>query len=366
MKDSNDLKPEDLLTMLENMQAELEEKQKANFEALTNISKLSSENSTLRNELQKKSDKIVTLNAKLKDQCLVEGDRAKSEEAMAEARKARSEAEQIRAALEGKEEELDNREAEIQRQELELSQEIEKEAEILTEGLRHDLEAEFKRKEDHIWQMSLKREHATADKYKRLTIRYQIEFTIILFYGVIVTALKVIATPEIMTDAIQFFVSLWNTLVGFVVDVISFGHTVAGISQLIPNPTVAGIVFWVLQILITVIAIGIVFLTIYSLIITYVRYMKAKQFDRYTVIVAITVLSVTVFLAGVIKGITSINLFALQISLFLICSGIRAWGLRRRCCCSSCPSTPYRFQNNYRSQMLSCVPQGTFSSQGCR
>lgn len=216
---------------------------------------------------------------------------------MAEAQKARSEAEQIRADLEGKEEELDNREAEIERKESELAQEIEKEAEILTEGLRFDLEEEYKRKEAHIWQMSQTRERVTADKYKKLTIKYQAEFTIVLFYAVIATALKVISTPEIMADAIQFIVNLWNTLVGFVVDVIGFGHTVAGISQLIPNPTVAGIVFWVLQILISVIAIGIVFLTIYSLIITYVRYMKAKQFDRYTVIVAITVLAFTVFLA---------------------------------------------------------------------
>ncbi len=328
--DSNDSKLEEMLTMLESLQAELEEKQKANFEALTNISKLSSENSTLRNELQKKSDTIVSLNKKLKDQSLVEGDRVRSEEAMAEAQKARSEAEQIRADLEGKEEELDNREAEIERQESELSQEIAKEAEILTEGLRHDLEAEFKRKEEHIWHMSQLREQATADKYKKLTIRHQAEFTIVLFYAVIATALKVITTPEIMTDAIQFFVNLWNTLIGFVVDVIGFGHTVAGISQFIPNPTVAGIVFWVLLILISVIAIGIVFLTIYSLIITYVRYMKAKQCDRYTVIIAITVLAFTIFLSGVIKGITPINLFALQISLFLIFSGIRAWAMKRR------------------------------------
>ncbi|MBR2549785.1 MAG: hypothetical protein IKE92_07210 [Clostridiales bacterium] len=249
---------------------------------------------------------------------------------MAEARKARSEAEQTRADLEGKKEELDNREAEIERQESELSQEIEKEAEILTEGLRHDLEAEYKRKEDHIWQMSQRRERATADKYKKLTIRYQAEFTIVLFYAVIATALKVISTPEIIADAIQFFVNLWNTLVGFVVDVIGFGHTVAGISQFIPNPTVSGIVFWVLQILISVIAIGIVFLTIYSLIITYVRYMKAKQCDRYTVIVAITVLAFTIFLANVIKGIAPINLFAIQIGLFLAYSAGRALVASRR------------------------------------
>ena len=39
-----------------------------------------------------------------------------------------------------------------------------------------------------------------------------------------------------------------------------------------------------LWILISVIAIGIVSITIYSLIITYIMYIKAKQFDRYTVI----------------------------------------------------------------------------------
>ena len=328
--DSNDSKLEEMLTMLESLQAELEEKQKANFEALTNISKLSSENSTLKNELQKKSDKIVALNAKLKDQSLVEGDRVRSEEAMAEAQKALKEAETIRSNFECKQSELDDRENEIRRKEGELEIEIDKEAENRIIDARHDLEDEFKRKEEHIWQMSLARERATADKYKKLTVRYQVEFTIILFYGVIVTALKAITTPEMMADAIQFFVNVWNALVGFVVSVIGFGHAVANVSKFIPNPTVAGIVFWVLQILISVIAIGIVFLTIYSLIITYVRYMKAKQFDRYTVIAAITVLAVTVFLAGVIKGIVPINLFALQISLFLICSGIRAWRMRRR------------------------------------
>ena len=328
--DSNDSKLEEMLTMLESLQAELEEKQKANFEALTNISKLSSENSTLRNELQKKSDTIVSLNKKLKDQSLVEGDRVRSEEAMAEAQKARSEAEQIRADLEGKEEELDNREAEIERRESELAQEIEKEAEILTEGLRFNLEEEYKRKEAHIWQMSQTRERVTADKYKKLTIKYQMEFAIILFYGVIVTALQAIATPKLMEGAIKFIAYWFQALVDFDTNVIGFGHKVANISVFIPNPTVASIVFWVLLILISVIVIGIVYLTIYSVIILYVRYMKAKQCDRYTVIAAITVLAFTIFLANAIKGIAPINLFAIQIGLFLAYSGVRALVVSRR------------------------------------
>ena len=335
--DSNDSKLEEMIDTMEDMEKQLEAQhtqlealRSENYKALKTVSDLSSENSRLRNELQQKSDTIVSLNKKLKDQCLVEGDLVKSEEAKRDGEKALKEAETIRSNFECKLAELDDRENEIRRKEGELAMEIDKEAENRIIDARHDLEAEYKRKEDHIWQMSLKREHASADKYRKLTIKYQVEFTIVLFYAVIVTALKVISTPEIMTDAIQFFVNLWNALVGFVVSVIGFGHTVAGISQFIPNPTVAGIVFWVLQILISVIAIGIVFLTIYSLIITYVRHMKAKQCDRYTVIVAITVLTFTVFLAGVIKGIAPVNLFALQISLFLAYSGIRAWGARNK------------------------------------
>lgn len=335
--DSNDSKLEEMISTMEDMEKQLEAQhtqlealRSENYKALKTVSDLSSENSRLRNELQQKSDTIVSQNKKLKDQAIVEADLVKSEEAKKAAEKAQREAEALKAILEGREAELDEREVEIRRKEGDLETEVETEAEKRIFDARYKLNEEHKRKEEHIWHMSHLREQATEDKYKKLTVRYQVEFTIILFYGVIVTALKALATPEITADAIQFFVNLWNMLVGFVVDVIGFGHTVAGISQLIPNPTAAGIVFWVLQILISVIAIGIVFLTIYSLIITYVRHMKAKQFDRYTVIVVITVLAFTVFLAGVIKEIIPINLFALQISLFLICSGIRAWAVKRR------------------------------------
>ena len=337
MNDSNDLKLDELLSEMEDMEKQLEAQhtqlealRSENYKALKTVSDLSSENSRLRNELQQKSDTIVSQNKKLKDQAIVEADLVKSEEAKKAGEKAEKTAEALKAILEGREAELDEREAEIRRKEGDLETEIETEAEKRIFDARYRLNEEHKRKEEHIWHMSHLREKATEDKYKKLTVRYQVEFTIILFYGVIVTALKAIATPEITSDAIQFFVNLWNALVGFVVDVIGFGHTVANVSKFIPNPTVAGIIFWVLLILISVIAVGIVFLTIYSLIITYVRYMKANQFDRYTVIVVITSLAFTVFLANVIKGIAPVNLFAIQIGLFLAYSGIRAWGMRRR------------------------------------
>ena len=337
MNDLKDLKPDELLTLMESMQDQLEKQhtqletlRTENYKALKTVSDLSSENSMLRSELQKKSDTIVSLNKKLKDQCLVEGDLVKSEEAKRAGEKALKEAETIRSNFECKQSELDDREAEIRRKESELEIEIDTEAENRIVDARNELEAEYKRKEEHIWHMSHLREQATEDKYKKLTVRYQVEFTIILFYSVIVTALQVIATPKIMEGAIQFITYWFQALVDFDANVIGFGHKVANISSLIPNPTASSIVFWVLLILISVIVIGIVYLTIYSVIILYVRYLKANQFDRYTVIAAITALAFTIFLANVIKGIAPINLFAIQIGLFLAYSGVRALVVSRR------------------------------------
>lgn len=330
MNDSKDLKPEEMLDMLESMQAQLEAKHAENYKALKTVSDLSSENSTLRKELQKKSDKIIELNTKLKDQAQIEADLKKIEEAMKAGEKAQREAERIRTALEGKQEELDIREADIKQQERELTIEIEKEAEILTEGLRFDLVADFEQKNNDRDREYKMMERELSNKYRKLTVRYQTEFTIILFYGVIVTTLKAIATPEIMEDVLQFLVHWWQALVDFVMSVIGFASTVANLSRFIPNPTAASIVFWVMLILIAGIAIGIVFLTILSVIITYLRYVKAKQFDRYTVIAVITALAFAICLANVIKGITPINLFALQIGLLLIYSGTRAWVARRK------------------------------------
>ena len=337
MSDSNDLKLDALLSDMESMQDQLEKQhtqletlRTENYKALKTVSDLSSENSMLRSELQKKSDTIVSQNKKLKDQAIVEADLVKSEEAKRAGEKALREADAIKAILEGREAELDEREAEIKRKEGDLVTEIETEATKRIFDVRYKLNEEYKRKEEHIWHMSQLREQATADKYKKLTIRYQAEFTILLFYGVIVTALQVIATPKLIEGAIQFITYWFKALVDFDANVIGFGHKVANISSLIPNPTASGIVFWVLLILISVIVIGIVYLTIYSVTILYVRYLKANQFDRYTVIAAITALAFTIFLANVIKGIAPINLFAIQIGLFLAYSGIRALVVSRR------------------------------------
>ena len=132
MNDLKDLKPDELLTLMESMQDQLEKQhtqmetlRTENYKALKTVSDLSSENSMLRSELQKKSDTIVSQNKKLKDQAIVEADLVKSEEAKRAGEKAEWEAERIRAILEGREAQLDEREAEIKRKEGDLETEIE-------------------------------------------------------------------------------------------------------------------------------------------------------------------------------------------------------------------------------------------------
>lgn len=157
MNDSNDSKLDELLSNMESMQKQLEEKQaqlktqqEENSKAHETASILSSENLRLRSELQKKSDQIVALNGKMKDQEQIEAERKKSEEAMKAGEKAELEAARIRALIEGREAELDEREVEIRRIEDELETEIDKEAENRITDARRDLEEEFKLKEEHI------------------------------------------------------------------------------------------------------------------------------------------------------------------------------------------------------------------------
>ena len=234
MNDSNDLKLDELLSEMEDMVKQLEAQhtqlealRSENYKALKTVSDLSSENSMLRKELQKKSDTIVSQNKKLKEQAIVEADLVKSEEAKRAGEKALREADALKAIQEGREAELDERETEIKRKEDDLVAEIETEATKRIFDVRYKLNEEHKRKEEHIWEMSRLREQATADKYKKLTIRYQVEFTILLFYGVIVTALQVIATPKLMEGAIQFITYWFQALVDFDTNVIGFGHKVA-------------------------------------------------------------------------------------------------------------------------------------------
>ena len=57
----------------------------------------------------------------------------------------------------------------------------------------------------------------------------------------------------------------------------------------------------------------------------YANYMKEHQWDRHTVIAIVADLAVTMFLAGEIRSVISVNLILIQLFLFLGYSGIRAW-----------------------------------------
>ncbi len=52
---------------------------------------------------------------------------------------------------------------------------------------------------------------------------------------------------------------------------------------------------------------------------------REHQWDRHTVIVVVADLAVTMFLAGEVRRVVPVNLTLMQMLLFLVYSGARAW-----------------------------------------
>lgn len=57
----------------------------------------------------------------------------------------------------------------------------------------------------------------------------------------------------------------------------------------------------------------------------YATYLREHQWDRHTVIVVVADLAVTMFLAGEVRRVVPVNLMLMQMLLFLVYSGARAW-----------------------------------------
>ncbi|SCW48299.1 hypothetical protein SAMN02910456_01327 [Ruminococcaceae bacterium YRB3002] len=70
--------------------------------------------------------------------------------------------------------------------------------------------------------------------------------------------------------------------------------------------------------------IGAVVAGIVYVIYRYATYMKEHQWDRHTVMVVVADLAVTMFLAGEIRSVITVNLVMVQMAVFLIYSGMRA------------------------------------------
>ena len=251
---------------------------------------------------------------------------------MAAGLKARREAEAIRSACEADRRELirkgsalDNRESRLREKEEHLDLEIKTKAENLIKADRTRLEWEYKNRiQDNDHQTKAKQAELSK-KYKTMTVTYQVEFMAVLIYGLISSILQAITLPVIREDTVSFFTGFWNGIVGFYGLIENIGHNAAGLATLIDNPIASGIVYWILLIVVMVLLIGSILFGLGFVIFLYGSYVRENQWDKHTVIAITMDIAITLFLAEEIRALIPVNLVVIQVGLFLVYSGIRAY-----------------------------------------
>ena len=251
---------------------------------------------------------------------------------MAAGLKAKSEAEAIRSACDAdrqelirKESALADRESRLHEKVDHIDREIKSKAENLIKADRTRLEWEYKsRIKDNDRQTKAKQDELSK-KYKTMTVTYKVEFMAVLIYGVISSILQAITTPVIREDTIALFTGLWKGIVGLYSLIEMLGRNVAGLANLIEDPTASGIVYWIICVAIMAVLILAILIGLGLVIFLYGRYVRENQWDRHTVTLITVDIAVTLFLSEEIRRLIPINLIVVQVGIFLVYSLIRVW-----------------------------------------
>ena len=325
MNDSENLKIEELLTMMEQMQDQLDLEIAERSKAQEKISTLSLENSKLMSELQKKSETIVSLNEKIESLSKSDLQLQKSKAMMEEALKLQRESEDKVSACSRQAEILDARENKVRDREENLDREIKNKAENMIKSQRKRLEWEYKEHKRKASQEFKVKASAVTWKYDTMTKTYYVELLSLLVFSLIATLSQVWKEPVIGEDITEFVLGIWNIIVTGFELIISAGTRIASVAEVITNPTASVIVYWVICILVVAAILGAVGAGIVYITYSYANYIREHQWDRHTVIAVVADLAVTMFLAGEIRSVVPTNLILMQILLFLGYSGIRAW-----------------------------------------
>lgn len=175
-----------------------------------------------------------------------------------------------------------------------------------------------------------------AAKYKRKMNKLQSEYRAKLeahegtFFGTcayayILTGIVAASSPEFYDDTIAFFKSIWSFIVWLAGMSQTAGHFVAGLTDRITQPIIAGILYWLIFVIVAVSIIAIPTFVIFLICKRYILWYKDHMLDSISLWVALITFIITLLLAGQIKGLIPVNLIVLNLLIHLIYSGIRKY-----------------------------------------
>lgn len=162
-------------------------------------------------------------------------------------------------------------------------------------------------------------------KYKKMTAGYECLMFLLAWYSIATTLFTAILSPVFLNDCITFFGTIGKGMVSlfqeFVTGADSFGQLSDGIS----NSVISGIVYW----LIAAIVMGILFIITGFLIIG-IGYLVGKIYRKYcwdiiSIMVAIMSTAIVIYFGEWIKFVLPINLIALLLLMQVVYIGIRCY-----------------------------------------
>ena len=162
-----------------------------------------------------------------------------------------------------------------------------------------------------------------AGRYKAKTVMYEALIFLLIWYSISTTLFQMIRSKIFISDCVVFFdtiATFTQTIAGWVV---LTGKTVAQISNGISNPVVAGIIYWLIRILICggcLVGAGIL---VAFIGIKIAELYKKCCWDMITILVTIISMEIAIYFGDWIKTVLSINMLFLLLFVQMVYVGIR-------------------------------------------
>ena len=242
---------------------------------------------------------------------------AEAKSARQEASRARRDADskvrQMKENLSDRERAASEREARLNAIEADVEGEVEKRVLTLGSKKLNALEKDYKAKNK-----------ALNDKYDKMTASYKGRYYMALYYGIVVTVLMAVLSETFRNEVAVFFTTLFDGLFTIGQGLIDLGGLVAKLGDMIPQETVAFIVHWLLQIVITGGAFAGLFFLIMWAFAKFTDFFKEHYADEMTVATMLLALAVIVIGADYV-ALLPVNLILLYILIFVGYIVVRAF-----------------------------------------
>ena len=164
-----------------------------------------------------------------------------------------------------------------------------------------------------------------AGQYKAKTVMFQTTLFLLAWYSLTTTLFQAVQSDMFLADCKLFFNDLTSFIQTFIGWTIDAGQSAAQISTKIPNEIIAGIIYWLLLILIVGICVAGTGILAILIEIKVIELYKKNCWDVITLLMILTSASVIIFFGESIKKIMSINLLLFFILLQGVYVGLRCY-----------------------------------------